>query len=125
MQTPFNEVLTVIEAYFDMLYESDATKIPELFHEKALYATAAEGSLYHLTMDHYVKVVAARQSPKSRGEARRDEVEEIAFAGPVTATARLRCAIGRKHFTDCLAFVKLDGRWWIMSKVFHYDVLPE
>jgi hypothetical protein len=125
MQAGFNEILAVIETYFDMLYESDASKIPELFHEKALYATATEGSLYHLTMDNYEKVMAARQSPKSRGEARRDEVESIAFAGPMTASARLRCSIGRKHFTDCLTLVKLDGRWWIMSKVFHYDLLPE
>ncbi|MBA8905093.1 hypothetical protein HNQ95_000861 [Aminobacter ciceronei] len=46
----------------------------------------------------------------------------IEFAGPVTAFAKLNCAIGRKHFTDFLTLVKLDGRWQIMSKVFHFDL---
>jgi Putative lumazine-binding len=124
MPSAFDEVLAVIRRYFDMLHASDAGEIPEIFHEKALYASVTDGSLVHLTMEEYVKVMAARASPRSRGEQRRDAVEEIAFAGSVTATARLRCAIGPKHFTDLLAFVKLDGRWLIISKVFHYDLLP-
>ncbi len=124
MQAAFTEILAVLQDYFDMLYKSDAEKIPQLFHPKALYATVTDGSLLHLTMEDYAGVMAARISPQSRGETRRDSVTEIAFAGPFTATARVHCAIGPKYFTDCLALVKLEGRWQIMSKVFHYDLTP-
>ncbi|WP_429097677.1 nuclear transport factor 2 family protein [Aminobacter sp. BE322] len=44
------------------------------------------------------------------------------FAGPVTAFVRLNCAIGPKPFTDLLSLVKVDGRWQIVSKVFHFDL---
>jgi Putative lumazine-binding len=123
VHTAFNDVLIVIADYFDMLYESDAARIEKLFHPNALYASATDGSILLLTMSEYRQVMAQRISPKSLGEQRRDAVEEIAFAGTVTATARLRCAIGPKFFTDFLTLVKLDERWQIISKVFHYDAI--
>jgi Putative lumazine-binding len=55
--------------------------------------------------------------------ARRGAMEIVAidFASAVTARAVVRCAIGTKHFTDFLALIQLDGRWQIISKVFHYE----
>jgi hypothetical protein len=32
----------------------------------------------------------------------------------------VHCAIGTQHFTDFLTLIRLDGRWQVMSKVFHY-----
>jgi Putative lumazine-binding len=32
----------------------------------------------------------------------------------------LRCAIGPRLFTDFLTLIRLDGRWQVISKVFHY-----
>lgn len=40
----------------------------------------------------------------------------------MTALARVECAIGPKFFTDLLTFIKLDGRWQIIAKVFHYEL---
>jgi 4-oxalocrotonate tautomerase len=65
-------------------------------------------------------VVDARVSPSSKGEPRQDEIVSVEFAGPVTARAVVRCVIGNRHFTDFLTLVHLDGRWQVMSKVFHY-----
>lgn len=69
-------------------------------------------------MAEYVPVVAARQSPASRGEERRDVIDEIQFAGENTAFARVRCSIGNNDFTDFLTFVLDEGRWQIMAKIF-------
>lgn len=44
----------------------------------------------------------------------------IEFAGPVTARVMLHCAIGDRSYTDFLTLIKLDGRWQVISKVFHY-----
>jgi hypothetical protein len=33
----------------------------------------------------------------------------------------VRCAIGTKRFTDFLTLIKLEGRWQIISKVFHFE----
>jgi hypothetical protein len=40
----------------------------------------------------------------------------------VTALARVECAIGAKRFTDLLNFIRLDGRWRLIAKVFHFDL---
>jgi hypothetical protein len=118
----FAAVLELLGRYFDALHRSDAELLAEVLHPMALYATAADGDLVRLPMPAYLAVVATRESPAGRGEVRADAVESIEFAGPVTASARVRCAIGPKRFIDLLTMVKLDGRWWVISKVFHYEL---
>jgi len=115
----------VLATYFDGLHHSDVERLAEVFHPEAIYATATEGPLLRLTMGEYLPMVAAREAPAARGEARRDRVVSIELAGPVTAVARVRCAIGPKHFTDLLSLVHVDGRWQIIAKVFHFDLQPE
>ncbi|WP_417708591.1 nuclear transport factor 2 family protein [Roseibium aggregatum] len=108
----------VISDYFDALYHCDTDLLQQVFHARAIYATADETPLLYRTMAEYVPVVAARQSPASRGEERRDVIDEIQFAGENTAFARVRCSIGSNDFTDFLTFVRDEGRWQIMAKIF-------
>ncbi|MFN4311000.1 MAG: nuclear transport factor 2 family protein [Ferrovibrio sp.] len=122
MTTAAADISRVLGIYFDGLYHSDTQRLRQAFHPKAVYACATDGSLLHLTMDEYFPVVDKRPSPASRNEPRRDRIVSIEFAGPVTAIARVECAIGPKFFTDLLTFICLDGRWQIISKVFHYDL---
>lgn len=120
----FSAVGDVLRRYFDGLYESDTSILKDVFHPLAHYCCATEGTLQHLTMDAYFAVVDKRPSPASRGEARRDRIVSIEFAGPVTAFARVNCAIGPKYFTDLLTLVCIDGAWRIISKVFHFEREP-
>ena len=118
----YGEVATAMALYFDGLYHSDTARLARVFHPEARYACATEGSLLHLTMDAYFPVVDKRPSPASRGDARADRIVSIEFAGPVTAFVRAECRIGPKRFTDFLTFVRLDGRWQILAKIFHFDL---
>jgi hypothetical protein len=124
MEPRFAEIVAALGDYFDGLHHSDADRLGQLFHPQAIYACGTEGSLTHLTMAEYLPMVAKRPSPASRGEARRDRILSIEFAGPVTALARVECAIGPKRFIDLLSFIKLDGRWRLIAKVFHFDLDP-
>lgn len=119
------EVGELLARYFDGLYTGDAAALAEVFHPQALYATVSEGSLVWHGMDTYLPIVAARDAPASRGEVRRDAIESVEFAGAATALARVRCSIGNRYFTDFLSLIRLDGRWMIIAKVFHYDLLAE
>jgi len=121
----FAEIVAALGDYFDGLHHSDAGKLGQLFHPQAIYACGTQGSLTHLTMDQYLPMVAKRPSPASRGEPRRDRILSIEFAGPVTVLARVECAIGEKRFTDLLSFIKLDGRWRLIAKVFHFELEAE
>ncbi len=120
LSEPFDAVCAMLQDYFDGLYQSDTTLLRQVFHPTALYACATGGSLLRLDMDAYFAVVDKRPAPASRGQARTDRILSIVFAGPVTALATVECSIGPKHFTDLLTLVFIEGRWQIMSKVFHY-----
>ena len=116
--TKFVALTGVIETYFDGLYHADAGKLATVFHPKAIYATADEMPLLYRTMDEYLPVVAARKSPASQNEPRRDLIESIEFAGENTAFARVRCSIGTKDFIDFLTLLRTDGAWRIIAKIF-------
>lgn len=116
--TALDDVRAVIEAYFDGLYECDVRKLDGVFHPRAIYATTDEPAPLYRSMDEYFPVVAARQSPASRNEVRREHIDEIQFAGDNTAFARVRCSMGGRDFVDLLSFVREDDRWRIIAKVF-------
>lgn len=115
-------VEATLQLYFDGLYHSDTDRLAQAFHHRAIYASATDGALVHLTMAEYFPIVDARPSPASHAEPRTDRVVSIEFAGPVTALARVECSIGPKHFTDLLTLVHVDRRWQIIAKVFHYEL---
>lgn len=120
-QQDYDAVIPTLQTYFDGLHHSDTGRLRQVFHPKAQYVSVTEGTLLYRDMAEYFPVVAARPSPASKGEVRRDEIVSIEFAGPVTARAVVRCAIGTKRFTDFLTLIKLEGRWQIISKVFHFE----
>lgn len=121
----FTEIERLLLRYFDALYGSDAEALAEIMHPMAIYATPDEQPLLFRTMDEYLPIVAARESPLSRGEPRRDVVESIELAGENAALARVRCSIGRRDFTDFLSLVRADGEWRIIAKVFHFTEREE
>ena len=116
--SPFDDVRDKLLQYFDGLYYSEVEKLEGVFHPKAIYASADEIPLLYRSMDEYFPMVAARQSPASRKEERRDAIDSIEFAGANTAFARVRCSIGTRDFVDFLTLVRTEGRWRIIAKVF-------
>jgi len=119
---PRDAIVGVLQQYFDGLHHSDTRILRRVFHPSALYACASDGTLLALRMDEYFALVDKRASPASKGEARNDRIVSIELAGPVTALARVECSIAPKRFTDLLTLVQLDGRWQIISKVFHFEL---
>jgi len=114
----------LLEQYFDALHHCDSRRLSEVLHPQALYATASDGGLLTMAMDAYWKVIDARRSAASQGFPRREHVQAIELVGGDTALARVQCISPPKHFDDVLSLLKLDGRWWIIAKVFHYDLVP-
>ncbi|MEO3413748.1 nuclear transport factor 2 family protein [Roseovarius sp. CAU 1744] len=118
MTDRFAEIRPVLQTYFDALYTCDVTLLAQVFHPRAVYATADETPPLIRSMEEYFPVVEKRISPMSRNEARRDVIDSIDLAGDNTAMARVRCRINAHDFTDFLTLIREDGQWRIMSKVF-------
>ncbi|AFK56885.1 nuclear transport factor 2 family protein [Tistrella mobilis] len=124
MTRALNDIGDVIQDYFDALHFCDVDKLQRVFHPKAIYATADETPLLYRTMVEYIPVVAARQSPASRNEPRRDHIDAIDLAGENTAVVRVRCSIGPRDFVDFLTLVRTEGEWRIIAKVFQIIERP-
>jgi hypothetical protein len=117
------EIRALLQDYFDGLHHSDAALLGRVFHASAMYACATSGTLQLLDMAAYLAVVGRRPSPASLGQPRADEIVAIETAGPATALARVHCTIAPRRFTDLLTLVRLDNRWQILAKVFHFDAI--
>lgn len=122
MDTRFDEVRELLGLYFDGLYRSDAGLLERVFHPAAVYATATPDPGVHMDMAAYLPMVAARPSPASLNQPQADEIVSIAFAGPNTALAVVRCAIAPRRFTDFLSVIRTPDGWRIIAKVFHYEL---
>jgi len=118
------EITRALTQYFDGLYDSDVQALAAVFHPKAICCTPVGQTLTYKTLEEYLPVVAARPSPRSMGQPRKDAIERIELAGEQVAGARVRCAIGNKSFVDLLTLIRAEGRWQIVSKVFHFDEEP-
>ncbi|MGP1395337.1 MAG: nuclear transport factor 2 family protein [Inquilinaceae bacterium] len=110
-----------MQLYFDGLHHSDTDRLRQVFDPAARYVCATDDEIVNLGMTEYFPIVEARQPPAARGEARRDEIVSIAFAGPRTAFVQAHCAIGARYFTDFLTFIRTADGWRIVAKVFHHE----
>ena len=115
-----DEIRSVVDAYLDGLYTCDINTLDRVFHPRAIYATTDEPEPMYRDMDEYFPVIAARQSPASRNEERNGAIDEIQLAGDNTAFARVRVTMLGRDFIDFLSFVREEGRWLIIAKVFHF-----
>ncbi|MBL8297996.1 MAG: nuclear transport factor 2 family protein [Rhodanobacteraceae bacterium] len=120
-RTDFSAIHALLQLYFDGLYHSDTRRLAQVFHPQALYATAAGEKPIIWRLQEYFPVVDARPAPAASQQPRTDRVLAIELVGPVTALAKVQCSIAPKQFIDLLTLICLDGRWQIISKVFHFD----
>ena len=112
-------VRQVVQDYFDALYDGDVTKFREVFHPACRLFTLSEGKLLTLDYEPYMARVAGRASSASRGDARDDEIVLLTVASPTTAFVRVRDCYLPMHFVTDLSLLKVDGRWRIVSKLWH------
>ena len=122
MSDDIKQIETVLQTYFDGLYEGDADKLAAAFHETAdLRSVAADGSLAILPRGKWLDGVKSRPSAKAQGLERRDWVVTIDRSGPGTAFAKVHCQIPPRYFTDYLSLAKVAGEWKVVAKTFHTE----
>ena len=113
------KIETIIRIYLDLLYKGDVDLIKSVFHQEATVSSISEGKIISINMEGFRKRVATRESPESIGETRHDKIILIDISSPTTAIAKVECMILKNHYTDYLSFIKVSGKWGIISKVFH------
>lgn len=118
-----SEIQQQLEQYFDGLYFCDVQLLNNVFHPDAIYINVTEQPVLRLSMAEYFPIVASRISPASKRQTRQDKISSINLIHERLALVRVECVIHPKYFYDALTFVFEDGKWKIISKVFHYQIL--
>jgi hypothetical protein len=110
-------VICAVTAYCQGVYRGDITLLRKVFHSKAALFAEIRGQPYYRSLDDYLGIVANRDSPHARGEPFRmkpitiEVTHEIAFA-------KVSCPMYEYHYVDYLSFVRQDGEWRIVNKLF-------
>ena len=115
-------VESVIELYFDGLYEGDADKLGAIFHPTADLRWQDKGELQVLTVPDWLDRVRKRPSARAEGKPRDDFIVTIDRSDDTTAFVKVRCQLPPRYFTDYLVAFKLADNWQIVSKSYRYDL---
>ena len=112
---------TVIRIYFESMFESDKSKVDQVFHPNAKISGVMGGKFTESTRGQFGDLVARQQpSEKASGAEPRLDILEIHVAGE-TAVARVRDDYLGLTFLDTLSLVKIEGEWLIYNKLFHVE----
>jgi len=116
----YNRVEDVIQTYFDAGFESSAEKMASVFNDAAhIYGNGDDETLRDSSKEAFVKMVEAGSKNETRPAfPRYDEIISIDYTGEDTAVARVKIRIGNTMFTDILSFIRLGGKWTIISKLY-------
>lgn len=122
---PIAAIQKQLEQYFDGLYFCDVQLLSDVFHPDAIYINVNEQPVLRLSMAEYFPIVASRISPASKQQSRHDKISSINLINERLAMVHVECVIHPKYFYDALTFVLEDGKWRIIAKVFHYQILAD
>jgi len=109
------EIKELIQTYFDACYESKGEEMAKVFHPAAhIYGLDESGTLIDMSRDIFMTVVGSQNVSFPR----QNEILSIDFTGENTAVARVIVRVMNTVYTDILSFLRIDGKWGVISKLF-------
>ena len=103
-------VESLVQLYFDGLYEGSADKIGEAFHPSADLRWHENGELKILKVPDWLDAVRKRPSAKAQGQPREDFIVTVDRSDEATAFVKVRCQLPPRYFTDYLVADEIGRR---------------
>lgn len=103
--------------YFDAMHTQDMEKFDRVFHPQCALYGVVNGELNIRHCDVYRAAVVARQSPAELGEARNDTILDFDQISPTLAWVKPQLEMFGGVMQDYLNLSFLDGKWWIIAKM--------
>ncbi|MEJ7811044.1 MAG: nuclear transport factor 2 family protein [Gemmatimonadaceae bacterium] len=105
--------------YIEGLRAGDVERLRLGFHEQAIMCGYLGETPYVTPIEGLYEFVRSTPAPAQTGEAYRVDVTEIRVSGD-TATVEVAEKLYLGHdFRTSFHLMKLDGRWWMVSKLFN------
>jgi hypothetical protein len=114
-------LLATVEAYFEMMFDSDLNRFDHVFAASAQLHGLRDGSLRVLSAGDYRELLASNPSPKSRGAPRQQEILLVDFASSSQALVKVRVRIDTILYVDYLSLHLISGSWLVTAKSFHVE----
>lgn len=106
-----------MDDYFDVLHFQDMDLFDKVFHKECVLYSGQNGQLSIRPFDVYRDAVANRKSPHELGESRNDKVLMVDQISDTLALVKPQLTMFGGLMQDYLNLVFLDGKWWVMSKM--------
>jgi hypothetical protein len=110
-------IKTLLDNYFDVMHFQNMQLFDQVFHPNCCLYGVPDGVLSLRPYDVYREAVANRESPASKGEKRDDRVLMFDQLSPTIALVKPQLEMFGGVMQDYLNIVKLDGKWWVMAKM--------
>ncbi len=118
MQPVEREIRAALENYFEAMHSQDMECFDSVFHPNVTLYSAQGNELVLRPHALYRDQVVNRQSPKELGNPRADEILMIDVLSESMALAKVQLQMFGGIMQDYLNFVKIDGHWWIIAKLY-------
>ena len=117
--TELESIRKVIDLYIEGVRTGNVESLRQAFHPqssmfgwkgKDLFVTPIQGLYYY---------IASTPSPAKSGEQTQFIITSIQVADNAATVAMAMDSYHEHDFMDYFQLLKVDGRWWIVSKLFH------
>lgn len=112
-QSDYEDIIRLLNDYFDGLFEGDVEKLRGIFHDDAWL----KGNNYRKTRDEWLEAVANRPVPRDERMQYNFNIQSLEIIGD-QAMAKVDAPLLAAHFIDFLGLLKEDGQWKIVNKMF-------
>ncbi|REJ77946.1 MAG: nuclear transport factor 2 family protein [Acidobacteria bacterium] len=114
-------VRKTIDLYFEGIREGNVDTLKEAFHSTATMCGYFGEDLLTVPIEGLYEFVEGNPAPAVSGEPFEGSVATIDIAGTVASAKVIEKSYMGHNFTDFFNLLKIEGRWWIVSKVFNVD----
>lgn len=114
-------LLAALADYFELMHDCDLARFDRVFAPSVQLHGFRDGAMVCWSAAAYRDVLARRQSPKSQGAPRADEILLVDLASGTQAMTKVRVRINATVFVDYLTWHRVDGRWLVTAKGFHLE----
>ncbi|MFN2412922.1 MAG: nuclear transport factor 2 family protein [Pyrinomonadaceae bacterium] len=114
-------IYQAINLYIDGLLGGSVETLKQAFHTEATMCGYFGETLMVVPIQGLYDFVASNDAPAKTGEPFEASVAAIEVAGSVASARITEKSYQGFNFTTFFQLLKIDGRWWIVGKVFNVD----